>query len=115
MPPLPRANAAFFSGALEYVIDLDRLLDAVSNVYHVVVCSYAGTNNAPDRVPARRRGGWVNDLKISEVIALFETRDYLPLEMKLFGPHSLFVFRRKTIPIMSKIGASGSVSENGLK
>ncbi|MDQ0472837.1 hypothetical protein [Labrys wisconsinensis] len=96
-PPLPPGDVGFFSGSLEYVLDLRRLIAVLIKTYRYVVCSYAATNNAPDQIQQRRRGGWVNDLKVSEFVALFEEVNYLPEEMRSHSPHRLFLFFRRAV------------------
>ena len=49
------------------------------------------------RTRQRRRCGWVNDYKVSEFIAMFEDVGDLPLEMRDFALHRLFVFFRRAV------------------
>ncbi|MDQ0468013.1 hypothetical protein [Labrys wisconsinensis] len=97
LPALPAGDVGFFSGSLEYVIDLRRLIAVLLRTYRHIICSYAATNNAPDQIRQRRRGGWVNDLKVSEFVALFEDAGYLPQEMRNHAPHRLFHFFRRSV------------------
>ena len=61
-----RYDYAVFSGVLEYVQDLDRLMRWLPGVTDKVIFSYAITDFLSDPI-SRRRHGWINSLSDSEV------------------------------------------------
>jgi len=66
-PQLPRCyDHAVFSGVLEYVRDLPRLMRWLPQIADNVVFSYAVADHLCDPV-TRRRNGWVNNLSDAEV------------------------------------------------
>jgi len=68
IPFLPAADVALFSGVLEYVHDLPRLVERLASSVDEVVCSYAPTElNPGDREPH----GWVNEYSTDALVDLF--------------------------------------------
>ncbi|MDO9149543.1 MAG: hypothetical protein Q7U52_18130 [Hydrogenophaga sp.] len=67
LPALPRRyDYAVFSGVLEYVQDLDRVMRWLPSVSDQVIFSYAVTDLLSDPV-TRRRNGWINSLSDTDV------------------------------------------------
>jgi hypothetical protein len=67
LPALPRRyDYAVFSGVLEYVRDLERVMRWLPSVANRVIFSYAVTNYLSDPI-TRRRNGWINYLSDIEV------------------------------------------------
>lgn len=93
-PVLPEGEVAFFSGSLEYVVDLARLLGLVAERHRVVVCSYAPMKRPDSPLAKRRQSGWVNDLTTSAFIAAFEAAGFHAVEMRPHSDQRLFLFRR---------------------
>ena len=68
LPQLQTYDIAVFSGVLEYVNDLPRLISHLSNYVDVIIASYAVTDTNKLN---RRKQGWVNDFSSKKFIELF--------------------------------------------
>ena len=66
-----RYDVAVFSGVLEYVHDLHRLMQWLQSVSEMVIFSYAVTDHLSDPI-TRSRNGWVNHLSDHEVQQMVE-------------------------------------------
>jgi hypothetical protein len=60
LPEFPRHQVAFFSGVLEYVLDVPRLVAHLSANTQVFILSYACLEDHRNKLN-RRSSGWVND------------------------------------------------------
>jgi len=73
LPEFQRYDIAVFSGVLEYINDLPRLLLYLSNYVNVILASYAVVEtNKQDR----RAEGWVNDYSSTQLIDIFEAASF---------------------------------------
>jgi hypothetical protein len=70
LPEFAPHDVAVFSGVLEYVNDIDSLLEQISRSVNFIVASYSDRRQFPGRL-ARRSRGWVNDLGPQEFQAIF--------------------------------------------
>lgn len=70
LPAFPPHDVAVFSGVLEYVNDVPRLVRRLSSCVNTIVLSYAAIDEHPSIV-YRRADGWVNDFSASDLDALF--------------------------------------------
>jgi hypothetical protein len=95
LPPLPKADAAFFSGTLEYVIDLPRLIETVCAMYPYVACSYVTAPMTQTDCERRRSFGWVTDFRLSEIIALFEAHHFIVLKLDRWHRQSLLLLQHE--------------------
>jgi hypothetical protein len=68
LPPFPPHDVAVFSGVLEYVNDVPRLIAHLSGRVTVILASYAVTDTNKRN---RRVDGWVNDYSAEEFMAIF--------------------------------------------
>lgn len=70
LPDLPKSNYVVFSGVLEYVNDVEKVLKHCSKFTEEILFSYAVLDNYSN-VDTRRYNGWVSDLskKQLDVIA----------------------------------------------
>lgn len=72
LPDFPRRyDIAVFSGVLEYIHDLDRILDWLPRVCSSVIFSYSVTDFLSDPI-TRREHGWVNSLSQREILYLLK-------------------------------------------
>ncbi len=55
LPLFPEHDVAVFSGVLEYVLDMDRLLDHLAPTCRIIVASYAPTDVAEQQTAVARR------------------------------------------------------------
>lgn len=70
LPDFPAHDVAVFSGVLEYVNDVPRLVSRLSESVGIVIASYASTDYFPE-VQRRRVYGWVNDYSSRELLGVF--------------------------------------------
>jgi len=90
-PKLPRRyDYAVFSGVLEYVGDLPRLMLWLRDVADNVVLSYAVTDHLSDPV-TRRRNGWINGLANAEVLKLLERSGMRLLSQQRWQEQNIYV------------------------
>ena len=76
LPPFADNHVAVFSGVLEYVFDVQRLVSHLSKSVKVFVVSYAPTENYPNTLE-RRSHGWVNDFSISQLNEIFRQANFV--------------------------------------
>jgi hypothetical protein len=93
LPLFPPHDVAVFSGVLEYVNDLPRLVAFLAKTVDTVVASYVDTGSVAQRA-TRRRHGWVNDYSAGQL-------------EKVFGDHGFHLdrvetWRNQRIYVMSK-------------
>jgi hypothetical protein len=75
--PIHGYEVALFSGVLEYVHDLPRLIRFLSRCFGSVICSYAvATDQTKEEMQKRRYSGWFNDFKDSEIRDLFNASGF---------------------------------------
>jgi hypothetical protein len=73
LPSFERHDVAVFSGVLEYVNDVPRLVSHLSRFVGTVVASYGSTElNGPER----RVQGWVNDYSTAQFIDIFKAAGF---------------------------------------
>jgi len=72
LPAFPPHDVAVFSGVLEYVNDVPRLVAHISHSIGTVISSYSCVIQEQVRgKPARRASGWVNDYTSEEFEGIF--------------------------------------------
>ena len=72
LPSFPSYDVAVFSGVLEYIYDVPRLILHLSNYVDTIIASYA----ILERNENRRVYGWVNDFSAAEFIEIFENSGF---------------------------------------
>lgn len=93
LPDLPAHDLAFFSGVLEYVADLPRLVAHLSASTRLVIASYAVRDFNRWRL-MRRASGWVNDYNIAELQRLFDAQGYSVTRQGTWKKQVLFRFEK---------------------
>lgn len=80
IPEIPNVDIIVFSGVLEYIFDVEELLESLNPKTKCFVFSYASTNRFP-KTSKRREHGWVSDLSLAffENIALKLNRKLIHL------------------------------------
>lgn len=92
VPPLPRHYThTVFSGVLEYIADLDVVIEALRSRTDTVIASYATTEGLNDYV-TRRNSGWVNHLAHDEFIALFHRHGFRLTKTCSWTCQTIYVF-----------------------
>ena len=95
MPTLPdfgRHDVAVFSGVLEYVNDIPRLISHLSSRVGVIIASYAGTEFHRRN---RRKHGWVNDFNSEEFVRAFETLGFRCDHRESWQAQVIYRFEKK--------------------
>jgi hypothetical protein len=93
--PLPRiaADTAFFSGVLEYIVDLQHLATQLAaGSFRRVIVSYCTLDKYPD-MASRRQLNWVSHKSTLDLLALFVPR-FAMTAIDDFNNNSIFVFDR---------------------
>ena len=73
LPLFPPHDVAVFSGVLEYVNNVPRLILHLSSSVNVIIASYAV---ADFKKKGRRRHGWVNDFTSKQFINIFSREEF---------------------------------------
>lgn len=94
LPDFDHHDVAVFSGVLEYVFDVSRLVSHLATRVNIVVASYATL----DRNRAgRRRHGWVNDFTEAEFMSVFESAGFVCDLREAWKTQTIFYFRRSSL------------------
>jgi hypothetical protein len=93
LPEFPKyCDTAVFSGVLEYVHDVQRIISHISFV-EIVVASYVVTDVRPNRV-VRLASGWVNSYSSTEIKELFLKAGFRCNHVERFQCQEIFRFVR---------------------
>lgn len=66
LPEIPKSDYIVFSGVLEYINDVEKVLKYCSNFTNEILFSYAVSENFSNS-ETRRYNGWVSDLAASDI------------------------------------------------
>jgi len=91
LPDFLPYDAAVFSGVLEYVNDVPKLIFHLSSRVNVIVASYAVTDSNKDN---RRKHGWVNDYSSAHFIDVFENAGFACEFSEEWESQIIYKFRR---------------------
>lgn len=93
--PQIKADVAFVSGALEYVVDFDWFIkNMVINTNRCII-SYCTYEEFPDTI-VRKERGWVNKLTKNELIALFQKYNSQLTKYEFaLNKYHIFIFDRQ--------------------
>jgi hypothetical protein len=80
-----------FSGVLEYVHDVPRLISHLSNSVGTIIASYAVTDFSDGN---RRANGWVNDLSSRDILDLFEAAGFRFDRQDRWGSQVIYRFNK---------------------
>jgi hypothetical protein len=95
LPDLGRHDVIVFSGVLEYVSDLPRLIRELSPVAPRLLASYAVcTRSAASERLLRRSHGFMTDLDEEQFLAIFHRIGYRPVERLDWRSQRIFDLRR---------------------
>lgn len=92
LPSLGHYDVAVFSGVLEYVNDVPRLIRHLSRSVDMIIASYSPTETNPCN---RRAGGWVNDYDSDELRRLFAAEGFACGHTEPWAQQTIFVFTRR--------------------
>ena len=91
LPELPPCDVVVFSGVLEYVFDLPRLLKNIRGTASTIVASYGPTDSKLHGPRSTRLwNGWVNDYSSTEFVNLMRKHGYHPVAQSEWREHLLF-------------------------
>jgi pyruvyltransferase len=91
--PITDFDYAVFSGVLEYIHDVPKLVAYLSEYFQYVVCSYAVLESNTD---SRRDHGWVNDYSMKLLIQTFKQAGFVLVDSSDWKTQKLFKFKRHT-------------------
>jgi hypothetical protein len=89
LPSLEPYNVAVFSGVLEYVNDVPRLVNCLAAHMNTVVASYAISDT---NISKRRAEGWVNDYSSDELLSVFKVAGFSPDRMLRWEKQEIYLF-----------------------
>ena len=92
--PNIHADVAFVSGVLEYIDDYKWFIDSISRFCTVAIVSYCSVEGFPD-IQMRRSLSWVNDLKLKDLITLFNEYCMELVDTTVYDRNNIFKFIRK--------------------
>jgi len=93
LPKLARHDIFLFSGVIEYVYDIERLIQVSSQVCNLFIASYVPCDiKNVSTIAERRSEGWVNNYSKSEFIELMRDNGFRLLEEKAWQNQLLFLF-----------------------
>lgn len=91
--PIVGYETAVFSGVLEYIHDLPRLAEFLTQHFNALVFSYASLDKNTNE---RRSHGWVNDLTSSELISIFKKAGFNLIDYRTWKTQTIFcLIKRK--------------------
>lgn len=91
LPDFPSHDVAVFSGVLEYVNDVPRLIAHLTPVIGVFILSYAILETHTNRIN-RRASGWVNDYDSSSLEGIFRQNGYHPDHVEMWRSQKVYRF-----------------------
>lgn len=74
--PEIRADVAVFSGVLEYLFDVPRVIGWLSGQARAIVCSYAVSDNPDHQGLMRLHNGWVNAFRERDLVRIMKEHGY---------------------------------------
>ena len=95
LPEFKHYDAAVFSGVLEYVNNVPRLINHLSNNTDEIIASYAVCHKTgPIEKLRRRMLGWVNDFSAGELQNIFSSAGYRCEESTTWNEQSIYRFKK---------------------
>jgi hypothetical protein len=96
LPPFPYHDIVVFGGVLEYIFDVDRLLEHLTGSCGVIIASYAATDfDSQQTAIQRRKHGWVNDFSKEEFVRVFSRHGFGCGQTITWETQYLFRFTRE--------------------
>lgn len=94
LPDFPYHDVAIFSGVLEYICDIDRLISHLSKIVPKIITSYAVNDYPRLEKDFRKIQGWVNDYSRSEFKNIFLENGFCCDKIVRWEMQEIFVFNR---------------------
>ena len=86
-------DAAVFSGVLEYVYDIERVVKWLHDITESIIVSYS-TLEKNSKIVDRRKNGWVSDLSDEWFVSNFERNGYICTWRGCWEKQNLYMFSR---------------------
>jgi len=80
-----------FSGVLEYINDIPRLLDHIGGKTQYILASYSTTDVVSDYV-TRKRNGWVNHYSDEKIVRMFRDGGFVLESRQAWKYQAIYVF-----------------------
>ena len=87
-----KADVAFVSGVLEYVVDVDWFIRNIATNTNRCIISY-NIDDESQYIVVRKQRGWVNNLTKEELIAIFQKNNFKLIEY--INTYHIFIFDKK--------------------
>jgi hypothetical protein len=91
LPKFDQYDYCVFSGVLEYINDVPKLIEHLSDSIDSFIISYAVPKEDPK---AKRGNGWVNSYSENEIINIFKEKGYAISEKMDWFKQVIFVFNK---------------------
>ena len=82
-----------FSGVLEYIFDIDKVLKELKTHSDTVIASYATTDKISDYV-TRRQSGWINHFNNDQIVSIFSKNGYCLKSSHSWNLHTIYIFEQ---------------------
>jgi hypothetical protein len=93
-PIIPGCEVAVFAGVLEYIKDIENVIDKIWDIgIDKVVFSYSPYQN--QSIDWRRGNGWINDFKEYELLLEFGKKGFYPVERREWNGQAVYRMERK--------------------
>jgi hypothetical protein len=91
LPTFPTVDVIVFSGVLEYINDVPRLISRLKNSCSTIIASYAlATNRGVFDIMQRRNVGWVNSYNEEDLIQIFQRNGFSSVKRTLWQDQAIF-------------------------
>lgn len=97
LPQFQSYDIAVFSGVLEYVNDVPRLISHLANYVNVILASYAITEKNRNN---RRSGGWVNDYSLKQFVDVFAESGFDCVHTEEWHSQVIFKFVKRQLLVL---------------
>lgn len=94
LPVFQSVDYMIFSGVLEYVKDIPKLLEHCSKYTSHMLLSYAGTDKIASK-KERRYHGWISDLSHEDILHLAKTHHFDIQDLGVWQQQQLYHFKKK--------------------
>ncbi|MFD1163098.1 methyltransferase domain-containing protein [Hwangdonia seohaensis] len=91
MPDFKPQDVIFFSGVLEYIYDVPKLIENLSSKTNRFIISY-GTFDVFNSEKHRKINGWVNTFTNDEILSIFKKNNFELIETETWRKQTIYVF-----------------------
>lgn len=94
LPNFKPYDIAFFSGVLEYVVDLDKIMQKISPKMGSFIVSYA-TRDKIDNMTFRRNQGWLSHFTNEDLLCIFREYGFELKHKDFWTNQDIYVFDKR--------------------